>query len=109
MSLTLGSGKMKDCLLRCKAGEDSLPPQRGWQYKYLAKKGCEDDQGWQDKNYGEWYEDDPSLLLSRDPLSLCSSVTVTSSDRAAGVQGRKQTCGGRWRGILVSFCPAQLW
>ena len=54
--------------MRCKAGKDSLPPQRGWQYK----------------DYGKWCEDDPSLLLSPGPLSPCSSVTVSSSGRAAG-------------------------
>ena len=68
MSLTLGSGKMGGCGLRCKAGKDRLPPQRGWQYrKYL----------------GKWREDDPSLQLFPSPLSPCSSVTVTSSGRAA--------------------------
>ena len=67
VSWTLGSGKMGDCGLRCKAGKDSLPPQRGWQYE----------------NYGKWSEDDPSLQLFPGPLSPCSSVSVTSSGRAA--------------------------
>ena len=67
MSRTLGSAKMGDYWLRCKAGEGSLPPQRGWQYKNR-----------------KWCEDDPSLLLSPGPLSPCTSVTVSSSGRAAG-------------------------
>ena len=66
VSLTLGSGKIGDCGLRCKAGKDRLPPQRGWQYEYS----------------GKWRDDDPSLLLFPGPL-CCSSVTVTSSGRAA--------------------------
>ena len=67
MSDTLGSGEMGYCGLRCKAGKDRLPPQRGWQYEYS----------------GKWREDDPSLQLFPGPLSPCSSVSVTSSGRAA--------------------------
>ena len=66
VSQTLGSGKIEDCGLRCKAGKDRLPPQRGWQYEDSRK----------------WCEDDPSLQLFPGPL-CCSSVTVTSSGRAA--------------------------
>ena len=69
VSWILGSDKMKDCKLRCKAGEDSLPPQWGWQYKDFR---------------GKWRKDDPSLLLCPGPLSPCTSVTVSSSGRAAG-------------------------
>ena len=68
MSVTLGSDKMGYCRLRCKAGEGSLPPQRGWQYK----------------EYRKWCKDDPSLLLSPGPLTPCTRVTVSSSGRAAG-------------------------
>ena len=66
MSETLGSGKKRDCELRCKAGKGSPPPERGWQY-----------------SDGKWREDDPSLLLSPGPLPSCTRVTVSSSGRAA--------------------------